>query len=120
MNKCEWIDGGFSPCKGFKHKYHAITQSTNTKEEGVYFEKVSKDRKLKFCPYCGANIEKRVKIKVGMFGKFWNEFKEDACYVYDILDAIDNDEYHYLSSSQWWKHFTPGLPEGFNKDGTPK
>ncbi len=74
---------------------------------------------LVFCPFCGVELEPKPEVKVGMFGKFWDVDYKDA--FYDVLTGIDlNEKYPYGNSGDDWKNFEPGLPEGFNQDGTPK
>lgn len=69
-----------------------------------------------FCPSCGASLKKPVEIKVGMFGRFWDDDKE--LYVYGVLDGIEDGRPCRYGFS--YDNFTPGLPSGFNQDGTVK
>jgi hypothetical protein len=99
--KCEWKDGKFLVCRRASQEFHS--------RQGY-----------DFCPYCGGDIRKPVEIKVGMFGKFWDN--EVGFNEYGTLSNIDvYEKYPYRTAfNSEYKHFTPGLPEGFNQDGTPK
>jgi hypothetical protein len=112
--KCRWENGKFKGCNSAKLEWDSY--SNVSLEDDIRTGMENYNPKFRFCPYCGANIEKPVEIEIGMFGKFWNE--EDEDYVYDIIYNIKYGKYY--AYSQYWKNFTPGLPKGFNQDGTPK
>lgn len=103
MNKCEWKDGEISFC--------CIMADNAYRHYGQSFGK-----NPLHCSECGASLKKPVEIKVGMFGKFEN----DESYTWDILTEINNTGTFDDNNYGAWDNFTPGLPEGFNQDGTIK
>lgn len=115
MKKCEWKDGEFKPCDGaygiIDFSYGDLCLAIDSK--GLY--------RATFCPFCGADIRKPVEIKVGMFGRFWdNSEKGDSKGYFGFLRHINSSGSYICHRDFIWDHFTPGLPEGFNQDGTPK
>ena len=117
MKKCHWEGNEFIGC----------CEEVKTDNHGnvlilIYNLFGAEYNSFDFCPFCGASLEKPVKIEPGMFGKFYDD--EDEIPVYGILDKIDQGDRPYIYvfsiSEGGYKHFTPGLPEGFNQDGTPK
>lgn len=102
MEKCEWKDGEFIGCCGLSKYAH------------------NSDKTWDFCPYCGADIKEPAKIKLKMFGRFWDDDQNDSVYGVLALLRIEEDLPYKRPNGEPYKHFSPGLPEGFNQDGTPK
>jgi hypothetical protein len=101
MNKCEWKDGEFRAC------LEAREDAFPVDVVGMY----------NFCPFCGASLKKPVEIKDGMFGWF---SRLDGSGSWGRLNCKIGNEYQSIETLEIYKNFTPGLPEGFNQDGTLK
>jgi len=117
-NKCRWENDKFKGCDGanrifLKGDLFSFSGYVQNGLKEFYSD-------LKFCPFCGESLEKPFNIEEGMFGHFWDE--GDKIGEWGVLRSIDKrTERMYVSSDSYnWTYFTPGLPEDFNKDGTPK
>jgi hypothetical protein len=104
-NKCRWENGELIQCdKGLAKRIVTAVDILGG---------------FDFCPYCGSSLKKPVEIKLGMFGRFWGGL--EGKYLYGVLTKIYGNEEEYEANGYYmWSNFTPGLPEGFNQDGTPK
>ena len=115
MKKCHWEGNEFIGCCGdifmALNKVHLKLK----KDETTY-----RTCNISYCPFCGASLEKPVEIKKGMFGTFYNN-ESDKGKIWGELTNIYGKENRYcISGGRWFKYFSPGLPEGYNQDGTPK
>lgn len=111
MEKCEWKDGNFIPC--CDNIIYEIDCKFTIMMEGQVVVGTPN-----YCPHCGADIRKPVTIKTGMFGKFWTN--GSSYYQYGELAMITYEGYSPKGSGTIFSNFTPGLPEGFNQDGSKK
>lgn len=117
--KCEWKDGEFYPCEGVEQVAPYKMTDIEKKRYGIANSLMG--REIFFCPFCGASLKNPVDIKVGMFGKFWEE--NPASHTWGVLSDIvfDNGGHPYRTDvGNWFNHFEPGLPTGFRDDGSPK
>ena len=113
-SKCHWHGGGFNPCD---EMYGAgFSRTTNNDSLIVLYGFV-----IFYCPFCGAFLKKPMEIKVGMFGTYANIKEELGCR-WGVLGGYypNRDNPFEIKGISDWKLFTPGLPTGFNQDGSPK
>lgn len=111
MSKCKWKGIWFAPCTIM------ATSGYDIRKDSL---RIGDSDPMAYCPFCGAPLKKPVVIEVGMFGKFWNDgglFLEWGI----LIDIREKESRPYLAAAGGeYEHFTPGLPTGFNQDGTPK
>lgn len=108
MSKCKWVDGELISCRKWVDGIN-----------GVIDANIIKKVKIAYCPFCGESLKKPIKIEAGMFGYFWDDVT--SRHEYGILSSIiDGCQRFSANKARYYQRFKPGLPEGFNQDGTLK
>lgn len=93
-DKCEWKDGRLTVCSGLLSDLASDTGSSFRRND---------------CPYCKTSFKKPIEIKVGQFGKFWDDDEESGS-IWGFLDEKDfSSEFIYRdkASDEKYANFVP-------------